>query len=195
MSGSIPPQPLVQCVLSGVCVSALIDTGSMKSFVSKRVFHSIQPPPYLQSSPQTCISITWEPLQIEGTTHLPLIIPGNGSSSYTGNFTVSSTLCQPLQCVLGWNLLTSNGLQLRYRDEHDDYFLEGAHGSSPLSPHNFSDASSSSGPCLSSDASTLDLAASTILVQSSNRGPVLVCLQNSLCIPGRSEVIVQCQLP
>ena len=75
------------------------------------------------------------------------------------------------------------------------YFLEGAHGSTPLSPHNFSDASSSSGPCLSSDASTLDLAASTILVQSSNRGPVPVCLQNILRIPGRSEVIVQYQLP
>ena len=117
VSGSIPPQPLVQCVLGGVCVSALIDTGSMTSFVSKRVFHSIQPPPYLQSSPQTCISITGEPLQIEGTTHLPLIIPGNGSSSYTGNFTVSSTLCQPLQCVLGWDFLTSSGLQLRYKDE------------------------------------------------------------------------------
>lgn len=81
---------------------------------------------------------------MEGTTHLPLIIPGNGSSSYTGDLTVSSTCCHPLQCVLGWDFLASNGLQLRYRDENDVYFLEGGHGSTPLAPHTYSDVSSSS---------------------------------------------------
>lgn len=32
-------------------------------------------------------------------------------------------------------------------------------------------------------------------MQSSNRGPVPVCLHASMCVPGRSEVIVPCQLP
>ena len=167
----------------------------MKSFVSKSIFQSIQPPPSLQSSPQTCISITGEPLQIEGTTHLPLVIPGNSSSPYSGNFTVSSTLYQPLQCVLGWDFLTSNGLQLRYKDENDAYFLEGTHGSTPLAPHSYLNVSSSSGECQLGDASPPSFAATTILVQSSNRGPVPVCLRTNVCIPGRSEVIVSCQLP
>ena len=34
-----------------------------------------------------------------------------------------------------------------------------------------------------------------MLAQSMNRGPTLVSLQSSICIPGRSEVIVECQLP
>ena len=33
LSGSIPSQPIIQCVLGGVCVNALLDTGSNKSLL------------------------------------------------------------------------------------------------------------------------------------------------------------------
>ena len=45
VSESIPSQPIIQCVLGGVCINALIDAGSMKSFVSKDISNCIQPPP------------------------------------------------------------------------------------------------------------------------------------------------------
>ena len=156
----------------------------MKSFVSQDTFTCIQPSPCLQSSSQNCISITGQPLQIEGTAHLTLLIPGN-------NFLLYS---QPLQCVLGWDFLTSNGLQLLYRDRDDAYFLEGAHGSTPIVPHNSLGVLSPNDQCLQTHAEPSNSAVSTMLVQSTNRGPVPVSLQSSTCIPGRSEVIVECQL-
>ena len=133
-------------------------------------------------------------MQIEGTAHLTLLIPGNNFLLYSGNFLVSSALCQPLQCVLGWDFLTSNGLQLLYRDRDDAYFLEGAHGSTPIVPHNSLGVLSPNDQCLQTHAEPSNSAVSTMLVQSTNRGPVPVSLQSSTCIPGRSEVIVECQL-
>ena len=68
---------IIQRVLNGVCVNALIDTGSVKSSVSKDTLTCIQLPPCLQSSSHNCVSITSQPLQIEGTAHLTLSIPSN----------------------------------------------------------------------------------------------------------------------
>ena len=42
---------------------------------------------------------------------------------------------------------------------------------------------------------THSLSAVTMLAQSMNRGPTPVSLQSSICIPGKSEVVVECQLP
>ena len=40
---SISHQPLIPCYVSGVHVRALIDTGSMKSFISAPIFNKISP--------------------------------------------------------------------------------------------------------------------------------------------------------
>ena len=127
---SVVKQPIVPCRLSGVDVHALIDTGSMKPFISSSVFNSISPRPVLSTDTQNCISITGQPLQVSGTTPLELSFPCSGSVAYSGNFLVSSTLFAPLQCVLGWDFLTSNGLQLSF-DGDGAYFLVGVHGSTP----------------------------------------------------------------
>ena len=37
ISSAVPPQPVVFCNLGGISVHALLDTGSMKSFISQDV--------------------------------------------------------------------------------------------------------------------------------------------------------------
>ncbi len=73
------------------------------------------------------------------------------------------------------------------------YYLEGPHGSTLLSPYNAgSDTSHPSGSTdFVGDAATTDLS-SCLLVQSLQIDPVPVILVSSVCIPGRSEVLVQC---
>ena len=65
--------------------------------MSKGIFTSTQKLPCLQWSPQKCISITGQNLQIERTAHWTFLIPGGDILFYSVNF-----LCQPIQCVLGW---------------------------------------------------------------------------------------------
>ena len=60
---SVTRQPLVFCVLEGVQIPALIDTGSMKSIISSRVFerisetsaHEKQPPPPIRNTSNVCL--------------------------------------------------------------------------------------------------------------------------------------------
>ena len=189
-------QPTIQCQLGGVDVHALIDTGSMKSFVSKTVFDGMRPLPVLKNSNSTCIGITGEPLHVEGTIHTELSFPSSGSAPYSGDFLVSSNLFQPLQCTLGWDFLTCNGLQLSFA-EGGAYSLVGTHGLTPLSPHNspvslpLQPTTSSSGDATVKSGTFLPC----LLVQSSSKGPVPVKLQSDVCIPGRTEVLVTCSLP
>ena len=53
----------------------LIDTGSMKSFVNKHVFDQMRPLPLISKSISSGISITGEPLKIDGTIHTQLSFP------------------------------------------------------------------------------------------------------------------------
>ena len=134
-------------------------------------------------------------MHIEGTAHLTLLIPGNNSIPYRSNVFVSSILCQPFQCILGWDFVSSNGLQLLYKYKYDAYFLEGTHGSTPLKPHNLLDNTSPNASYLQDKAEAHSLSAVAMLAQSMNRGPTPVSLQSSICIPGISEAIVDCHLP
>ena len=61
---------------------------------------------------QRFCGITREPLPEEGTVEASLSFPGNDSVLYVGTFLVSGHLFSPLQCVLAWDFLTSNGLNL-----------------------------------------------------------------------------------
>lgn len=62
-------QPLIKSASGGVDVHTLIDSGSMNSFVSKHVFDQMRPLQVISNSISSCISITGEPLKIEGTIH------------------------------------------------------------------------------------------------------------------------------
>ena len=108
---SISRQPLIQCSVSGVHIRALIDTGSMKSFISAPIFNKISSLPVLEHNAPQCIRITGQQMFVEGTTQLELSFQGASmSASYECQFIVSSSLTGYLECVLGWDFLTSNGL-------------------------------------------------------------------------------------
>ena len=90
----------VTCYLSGVQVQALVDTGSMKSFVSQDLFDKIRPKQQMQATHQRSLdhwnSITGEPLPVEGTVQASLSFPGNDSVLYSGTFLVSiRSFCYP----------------------------------------------------------------------------------------------------
>ena len=125
---------LIQCLINGFNVPALIDTGSMKSFVSQDVFDLIKPIPVWIGGPHQCVGITGQPFDICGAIQLDLSFSSDDSVSYPGTYLVSSNLLHSLQYVLGWDFLTSNDLSLSV-DEIGAYFLVGLHGSTPLSPH------------------------------------------------------------
>ena len=189
-SVSISHQPLIQCSVSGVPIRALIDTGSMKSFISADIFKKISPRPVLEHNAPQCISITGQQMFVEGTTQLELLFQGASmSASYECQFIVSSSLTASLECVLGWDFLTGNGLSLSV-NSNGAYHLVGPHGSAPLQPYR-----------VEPNIRGVDFKAqhekpiSTLLVQSTVRSQVPVSLKSTVCIPGRSEVLVCCQLP
>ena len=104
---SISHQPLIKCSVSGVHIRALIETGSMKSFISAHIFKKISPRPVLEHNAPQCISITGQQMFVEGTTQLKLSFQGAPlSASYQCQFIASSSLTDSLECVLGWEFLT-----------------------------------------------------------------------------------------
>ena len=196
ISSDISNRPLVLCNLGGVDVHALIDTGSMKSFITQHVFEILLPQPVLAQTTHKCVGITGQPLDIAGTTQLDMSYPCISPLSYPGTFLVSSTLFQPLECVLGWDFITSNGLQLSSTGD-GSYFLLGKHGFTPLNP--FEPSGLLSHPvdskCLDITSTDSPPCSQCLLVQSVTRGPVTVTSQQHICIPGRSEVLVNCYIP
>ena len=101
ISSAVPPQPVISCNFGGIFVHSLLDTGSMKSFINQDVFERLHPRPPLGRTFHNCISITGQPLVIAGSTKLELSFPNSESVHYVGQFLVPSTLCSPLECVLG----------------------------------------------------------------------------------------------
>ena len=102
--------PIVS-ILVGVYVDALLDTGSMRSFVSDKV-HAIFDFNNLLSSyvgHARFVSITGDPLDIKCSVGCSVKFP-NSKYLYHGNFLVSSNI--RYDCVLGWDFLAANRLEL-----------------------------------------------------------------------------------
>ena len=106
------------------------------------------------------------------------------SASYLCRFIVSSSLINSLECVFGWAFLTANGISLSV-NSNGAYNLVGPHGSAPLQPYRFE-------PNIQGDnfMAQQENAISTLFVQSSIKSQVPVSLKTTVCIPGRSEVLV-----
>lgn len=106
----VPIHPLVELQIEGVKVRALIDTGSMKSFIAKKV-HAVLDFDNLRIRPETtnCISITGNPLTIFGSFNA--CVKFNNKSRFQGKFLVCDNISY--DCVLGWDFLVQNRLDLR----------------------------------------------------------------------------------
>ena len=155
----------------------------------------IQPTPVLTSNHSGCIGITGHPLDIAGTTDLELSFPSNDLVLYSGRILVSCNLFKPLQCVLGWDFLTSHGLQL-FRDVGGLYSLVSRHGSTSLTPYDCDASSSESPPVQTAKLPAYsDNISPCMLVQSTSRSAIPATLQSNVCLPDRAEVLVDCVLP
>ena len=108
VSNLVSNQPLICCSLGGILVQALIDTGSMKSFITRQIYEQLRPKQEVQPTAQRCYGITGQPLPVHGTVQTTLSFPNNPIVSYPGDFLVSDHLLEPLQCIIGWDFLQMN---------------------------------------------------------------------------------------
>ena len=183
---SVSTQPILKCSLNGYPVEALIDTGSMKTIISKSVFEkavvTTDPSSVLRNSDSNskqCYSITGQPLKSLGEFSGRLQFSGS-KYVYVGNFIVCDDMLQPLQCILGWDFLTSHKLQLQVNES--GYFMSGPHGITPIAPQvtQFRHNSASSKP---------------LFTQSTHLGPVPVKLVSSIIIPAKTEIVAKANIP
>ena len=94
-----------------VRVRALIERGSMKSFVNQTVQRTIDFDERAidKTIKQKCVSITGHNVNIQG--HLSSTVKFLGSrASFNGEFLVSNNI--PYDCVLGWDFISQNNLSL-----------------------------------------------------------------------------------
>ena len=92
--------PFVDCFVDQVRVRALIDSGSMKSFISTSVQRTIDFDDLnlTKSKIEKCVSITGHHENIEG--HLPSTVKFLGSCAcFNSEFLVSNNI--PYECVFG----------------------------------------------------------------------------------------------
>ena len=102
---------------------------------------------------------------------------------YQGESLVCANVLPCLDCILGWDFLASNYLQLAVLG--DSYSLVGSHGSTPLTPclpsslpHTTRLSCSLSSTCTQVGQGTLP-----VFAQSSERGPGFVTLASDIVIP------------
>ena len=107
-----------------VRVRALIDSGSMKSFISKSVQRTIDFDDlnFTKSKKEKCVSITGHHVNIEG--HLSSTIKFLGSRAcFNSEFLISNNI--PYECVLGWDFISQNDLSLCKDVNLGNYILVG----------------------------------------------------------------------
>jgi hypothetical protein len=122
--------PFVDCVIDGVRVRALVDTGSMKSFVNQNVQCVIDFNDSLldRSSAQKCVSITGDNLHVLGQI-CTLVKFSNSKITHPSDFLVSDNI--QYECVLGWDFINRNKLSLS-KGPGKGYFLVGRHGKTSI---------------------------------------------------------------
>ena len=99
----------------------------------------------------------------------------DSSISYFHRFVVCDNMLSPLQCILGWDFIQANRLQLVI--DRGIYYLSGPHGNLPLTPVYENSKGSSE-----------------TLFQSSTLGPVPVKLTSAIVVPPMSELVIKCSI-
>ena len=201
MSMNIPTHPFVECNIEGVNAHALIDTGSMKSFIRQDIYNTIDfEGTRLGKVNEQCKSITGDPLNLLGKLNASVKFIGS-RYSYSDNFLVSSDI--QFDCILGWDFLVNNQLTVQ-RDTSGGisfYSLTGPHGKTRVCAKAVSNATHLSG-VVESGATTNTIpdcgmengTDSYLFYQSQYKAPIEVYLSDDIVIPSRSEVIVEGKL-
>ena len=163
----------------------------MKSFISFDTYQKLESRPALVANRQKCFGINGQPLPVEGALQATVSFSRGTDVSYSGTFLVSRHLCKPLQCILGWDFLTTNCLSLTYNC-NGAYCLTGESGDIPLIPQE----EFSAYPSLSHPENSPEHSQNQVLFnQSQHKGPVPITLTESISIPGRTEMLVTGKVP
>ena len=111
--------------------SALVDSGSMESFISGSVQRTIDfnDDKLNKSQQEKCVSIAGHPVNVQG--HLSSAVKFLGSRAcFKGKFLVSNNI--PYDYVLGWDFISQNNLSV-YKDVNlGNYLLVGRHRAAPI---------------------------------------------------------------
>jgi dUTPase len=181
--------PFVDYVIDGVIVRALVDTGSMKYFVSQNVQRVIDFNDSLldKSNAQKCVSITGDNLNILGQI-CTVVKFSNSKITYPSDFLVSDNI--QYECVLGWDFISRNKLSLS-KGPGKGYFLVGRHGKTSIRDNLESTTASLVGV-----THTREQHSSTdrMLCQSTFQSNAAVALLESAIIPPRTEMILEGKL-
>lgn len=187
--------PFVDCFVDKVRVRALVDTGSMKSFLSKSIQRTIDfDDRYIKTFKKAnCVSITGHSVHIQGSMSSPVKFLSS-RLRYTGEFLVSDNI--PYDCVLGWDFLSKHSLSLCRDVKLGSYMLVGKHGSTPLRNHdNLSTTADRAGVVRTSPPNaSVDSRAGRLLCQSRFQSNTVVALVDSVMIPPRTEIILEGKL-
>ena len=194
---TLPEHPFVVCLIDGVEVNALVDTGSMKSFINDKL-HSLidlEGSRLIKSTSQRCTSITGGNLNILGHIFTSVHFP-NTSRKLNSSFLVSNNI--PYDCVLGWDFLTQHRLSIHgdFGEGRSSYQLVGTYGKTPIHANHSAMRAQSNGvviteeqpPIFSPTDSSIN---SAILVQSQLKGVNKVILSEGISIPARTEIIIK----
>ena len=196
---NIPTHPFVVCNIEGVRVQALVDTGSMKSFIKKDIQDVIDfDCRRVNKSTERCNSITGDSLKIVGKINVNF---SGSRHSYSNDFLISSNI--EFDCVLGWDFLVNNHVDLRrgMLGGLSSYVLEGPHGKTPVCARVVPNETHLSGVVESSD--TVDKMPdcgsehggdSYLLFQSRYKAPTEICLTENVVIPARTELVLEGKL-
>ena len=194
---SLPEHPFVACFVDGVPVNALIDTGSMKSFVSNRIYNIIDfnCAKLNKSHAQRCTSITGGDLDIAGTISAQVTFQ-RSKHMYHSSFLVTSNI--PYDCVLGWDFIMQHKLGIRGEclGGRSSYQLVGPYGNTPIHAEHPAIKVQSNGIVITeADSPVVPPKNSSwinaVLVQSQRKGVNKVTLTEGVAIPGRTEIILE----
>lgn len=186
----LPIHPVVEVTIEDVQVRALIDTGSMKSFISSHV-HAILDFNNSRLKPDAinCVSITGNTLNILGCFNTSVKL--NRSACYTAVFLVSDNISY--DCVLGWDFLLTHHLDLRGIPLGDKwvYHLVGPHGTTPIIADHVSRHSQPLSGVVVKNAEPELGEGQPLFVESKLRGTTNIILTENISIPGRVEMFIQ----
>ena len=191
------------CLIEGIKVQALVDTGSMRSFINKDVYTvmDFNNDRIDKSDLEKCRSITGGTLDILGRIDGNLKFPAS-KQMYNCNFLICNNI--QYDCVLGWDFLVANNLDLRRENSEGNscYLLRGRHGKTqvcakhPPSVFEFTGVvdvnqaheAASDNTEFGSDKE------STLLFESRIKSPTHVTLVKDVIIPGRTEIMLEGRL-